>query len=689
MFDLHDDTIWQGMFGQTTQGTPFVDRQAEFSVGFHENEPMGPGPLHPRGVLGTLCIASSLGHLWCGINREPFVPIRRTSVDSYPWSFVESGSVKIKFGKVEAKARHVFIDGRNLISEYVFTNTSQSTITFQPIWSGIITDDEPSGVAEFFYGSNLVKRKVCTAKNEHSFAFGYDPTSTGAPTAGVAFRVIPCTEQLGLWQGNVPRWHSTTSEPGQAFAVVADEVSLEPGQSLTHQIRIEMAVGDSWDTLDWSEPDTSMVDMISIEHSSREAFLNSVGEDKAPQPIFDSLATSVALARGSLVRCAVKPRAGFLKGMTASFCSSGPNDFSSTFFWDSLITATALATFNPKFAWSTVSSVFASQNSETGGSPERQFPTGQYTDPEWDRPQSPLASWAASRCQAYSPNEQALQELLPKLEANYRYWRLHSDRDGDGLSEYIWSGQIADNSPAWDEFTDFDAGAGCGYVPPVASVPLSCFLHQDALHLAQISMQLGDAAKSQYYTQQAEEISQKFTEICYVPEDRRFWDFNHATGRHTKVLTFYQFWPVVCGIPMPDDVKRELIEDLLLSPEHFFGPVPFPSVAYSESTYEPNTYWRGKAWPHISYFLICTLWRLGYQHQADEAAMRIIAANNRFGSALENMCTDPLEEGHRGFSYYNWGNAALLLLVEGRYRELGAFLPSPVRQDIGIDTTTP
>lgn len=115
----------------------------------------------------------------------------------------------------------------------------------------------------------------------------------------------------------------------------------------------------------------------------------------------------------------------------------------------------------------------------------------------------------------------------------------------------------------------------------------------------------------------------------------------------------------------------DLIENELLNPKRFFGPVPFPSVAYDEPTYEPNGYWRGKAWPHITYWLLETLVYHGYEKQAREAASRFLALNSATHGFLENNGTFPADRGGNSTADYNWGAAAYLLIAEKAYLQPG------------------
>ncbi len=109
---------------------------------------------------------------------------------------------------------------------------------------------------------------------------------------------------------------------------------------------------------------------------------------------------------------------------------------------------------------------------------------------------------------------------------------------------------------------------------------------------------------------------------------------------------------------------KELIENVLLDPAQFYGAVPFPSVAYDESTYDSSGYWRGKTWPQISFWLIEVLEAHGYKAAAEESRRRV----------LGNWCADPsFPENHDTATFtweaqsnadYNWGIALASMLLE-------------------------
>jgi glycogen debranching enzyme len=282
-------------------------------------------------------------------------------------------------------------------------------------------------------------------------------------------------------------------------------------------------------------------------------------------------------------------------------------------------------------------------------------------------PQSPVASWAVRSYLEKHDDPEFLSEMYPTLVRNHHFWEKYSDTDSDGLAEYRWSGQVGDNSPLWDQYASFDPTTGCGYIPPVASVALNSFLFWDANHLAFLAEKQGLTEDVIRFHERAAQLQRDLFAVCYLPEEKRFWDYNHHTGLHRKVNTFYMFWPLFAGMDVSAETAKDLIENVLLDPEQFFGEIPFPSVAYKESTYNSKGYWRGRSWPHISYWLLQTLVFYGYIKEAKEAAARILVSYSRSAGFPENLASQAADFDASGFADYNWGCAAMYLIATEQY----------------------
>jgi hypothetical protein len=103
------------------------------------------------------------------------------------------------------------------------------------------------------------------------------------------------------------------------------------------------------------------------------------------------------------------------------------------------------------------------------------------------------------------------------------------------------------------------------------------------------------------------------------------------------VLTWTAFAPL--ALPdLPEQIGRRLIEEHLLNAREFLTPVPPPSVAACESSYEPGggrgpirRYWRGPTWVNSAWMAWLGLRRLGYESEAQRLADGLIAAVAREG----------------------------------------------------------
>jgi len=189
-------------------------------------------------------------------------------------------------------------------------------------------------------------------------------------------------------------------------------------------------------------------------------------------------------------------------------------------------------------------------------------------------------------------------------------------------------------------------------------------------HRAALAETQGLAEDAVRFRARASQIQSDLFEVCYVPGEKRFWDYNHSTGQHRRVKTFYMFWPIFAGMDVPEATIRDLIENVLLDPLQFFGEIPFPSLAYDEPTYDSKGYWRGRSWPHISYWLLQTLVRHGFVVEAKDAARRIMTAFSRCSGFPENIASHPADFDAAGFADCNWGCAVFYLIATERYLEV-------------------
>ena len=90
-------------------------------------------------------------------------------------------------------------------------------------------------------------------------------------------------------------------------------------------------------------------------------------------------------------------------------------------------------------------------------------------------------------------------------------------------------------------------------------------------------------------------------------------------------------------MPLLVSADRERAQRALatLTDPHVFGGTPFgpTNVARNQPSYDPSAYWRGAAWPNISYLLWLAARRWRRQPVADEIARNTIAGAEASGWA--------------------------------------------------------
>lgn len=326
------------------------------------------------------------------------------------------------------------------------------------------------------------------------------------------------------------------------------------------------------------------------------------------------------------------------------------------YYWDTCFNAVALAQADPVAAQEALEVVLANPN--PFGAPAEclgfQSRTG--------AGQAPVEAWAAWRVYQCSGDRSFLERVHAPIVDYNRYWFEYRDIDQDGLCEWRNGGQVADNSPRWDRDGRQRFNQELG---DVESPDLSGFLYSQMTHLALIAEELGRPEESRAWLGRCRDLREQVLAKLYAPELLSFVDIHTLSHQPQHAPVPHLFIPLWAGLDPGIDVARDMLARWLLAPEHFFGDPPFPSVAYSHPAYDPLGYWRGRVWPHISYWMTETLWRYGFRAEADLAADRFIALVERWRLFPENFTGDGVPAGDIEIT---WSAAATVLFLLRRYR---------------------
>ena len=293
----------------------------------------------------------------------------------------------------------------------------------------------------------------------------------------------------------------------------------------------------------------------------------------------------------------------------ATFPNRG--NYATQYEWDAAFQNLAYEMMEPRLAENAIQILTGSQRPD---GKMGQFVTSTYLRPV--EVQVPLTGWSAERMYRQRKNKEFIQEILPKLVKNTE-WILQNRMTGYGLTSALSPWEL------WDDTPRLDSGA-----------ILACDFNGDLLMQIRaceyFARELGERKTAEYCKTLGDRLAQKMVDILYNEEDNIFRDVLVETGEQLSILTPANFVPLLAGVPIPDDKAKAMIQTYLLDPNKFFGSVPFPSVAYDESTYQPHKpgkpnalTWRGPTWMPMAWMMLEVLKKYEFEEEYWLAANRI------------------------------------------------------------------
>jgi glycogen debranching enzyme len=462
-----------------------------------------------------------------------------------------------------------------------------------------------------------------------------------------------------------PAWALRMSSPGKVscdrsdftYELEPDAFELAPGKARRIALQLDYACPDKSDVEAWAPGaflDPAKAEDAIGERRAEWARILANADDGSPDTLRKMRASAI------LYRCGCR-----WGNVVANFCSV-TSWASTAFMWDSIVSAAGLMQVDVGLAQDALRAIFLRQR-EDGCIPTHAY---EHAVGSTFYPQAAIGGWAVVHMIRYGADEHFLAEILPKLDRLHGWFTRTQDHDGDGLPEWRFTGQAADNSPVYDRYAAHIGKPLDGfwnvYLPPVASVSCVGFFIMDARCLSWLHGRMGDEAKCRFYREEAERLGARLHEVC-MTSSGLFHDYDHHLGCFNEVVTLYSFLPLWAGAEPDDAAARKAIETWLLAEGHFFGEWPLPFLAYSEEAYKPDGYWRGRIWPHVACWMLELLWSYGYEAQADEMADRLLKMMDRRPEILENYFSDPARPGG-GEVDYSWSGASYLFLSNRLYR---------------------
>ena len=221
-----------------------------------------------------------------------------------------------------------------------------------------------------------------------------------------------------------------------------------------------------------------------------------------------------------------------------------------------------------------------------------------------DRTEPPVGSYVTWKVYQRSQDRELLEWAYPRLKKWHEWWfRDRGDgqpyRDGnrDGLLEYgsdrgstssrggrgfLQAGKWEagyDDGPAYDE-ASYDPRT---YTLNVDDVGLNALYVLDAECLAKMAAILGKNEDGKAFVADYEHIKQLVREKLWNEQDGIF-ESRYWNGRFVQRLSTANFYPLLAGIPTPEQAKR-IMQEHLLNTKEFWGNYVVPTIARNDPAF--------------------------------------------------------------------------------------------------------
>ncbi len=331
---------------------------------------------------------------------------------------------------------------------------------------------------------------------------------------------------------------------------------------------------------------------------------------------------------------------GLLDGRVAACPSRG--GYPAHFLWDACFQNLAVALMRPGLAEDSL--LLLTENTRADGKMPH-FICSTWTRPNESQP--PLVGWAGLKLIQGKHDLDLARQLLPVLQRNTTWWLANR------ITAYGLIGTSSGFETGWDNTPRLDQG-------PIVACDMNSYLLSQMRACEAMARLLGDEATATILAAQADDYAGRIVAVLYDERDGLFHDRLIETGAYLPLKTPAIFLPLWAGASPSETAARRMIETCLLNPATFFGRFPFPCVAYDESAYDPDEWWRGPVWLPIAYLMLETLDRYGYHAARQEAARRLYDMVLRDGQLCE-LFNSATGQG-RGCRQQAWTAAIFLKL---------------------------
>lgn len=259
---------------------------------------------------------------------------------------------------------------------------------------------------------------------------------------------------------------------------------------------------------------------------------------------------------------------------------------------------------------------------------------------------------------------------IENAQQGLRFLVAERARSKSGLVElcHPWESG-ADDSPRWDDLCGGEwskqqwRGRKMYFVPMIHTNEIGSPIHNPEFSVASIGFNALIAfniAELETVTG-VSDLGQRGAEIAEAVASR--WDSELSTwidegmneNGSGKVHTADAFFAALVD---PDPVRAKRVADMLVDESAYGGACGPAGVSKAEAAYDPDTYWRGPAWPQLSYLL----WLAMRHHGLTDVADQIVDSTHR-GSVNSGLAEYWHPDSGKGLGAIPQSWAGLTLLM--------------------------
>lgn len=213
------------------------------------------------------------------------------------------------------------------------------------------------------------------------------------------------------------------------------------------------------------------------------------------------------------------------------------------------------------------------------------------------------------------------QDTLVTPSYNPIYRRVVRDADGTILG-YTWRGGASgmDNTPRGRDF------GGCDSILWVDAISQQALA---ARCIADMSRQLGHKREAREWQARYDSIRSVVNRYYWDEQDGFYYDIHMRTHQPCRIKTVASFWPMLAGIPTPEQASR--MTAYVKDERYMGGQFPWNSLSRDDRDFDSRTgeYWKGGVWIPTAYMGIKALEEYGFCQLADTLARRVVTQQLR------------------------------------------------------------